>query len=196
MIRNSMFLLLVAIIITSISCSKDSELSSSIYVSDRNSPELPVYSEWGYNTFGAYYDREVFVSNNQQIPLKILAHNGTTTFTFTGEKHYDPMKMVIGIKGFNPKTYYDLLLLNDSVFDLADTNYTTKIILDGDTIVHNIISGQIHFKRTQKLLIDNEETQVILSGVFVVKFINNNEPIAISEGRFDIGMGEYNFFSY
>jgi hypothetical protein len=41
------------------SCQKmsDYELSGTFFIEDPYYPGLPIYSEWGYNTFGAYIYR-------------------------------------------------------------------------------------------------------------------------------------------
>ena len=45
-INNRSFQVLIIII----SCKKDKNLRDSIFIEDFESPGLPIYSEWGYNT--------------------------------------------------------------------------------------------------------------------------------------------------
>lgn len=62
------------------SCSMDDvELSRTVFIEDRTSPGLPVYSEWGYNTFGAYIDRVPFVSGEEE-PAKVYVNSDTLHF--------------------------------------------------------------------------------------------------------------------
>ena len=66
------------------SCSMDDvELSRSVFIPDRTSPGLPEYSEWGYNTFGAYIDRVPFVSGEEE-PAKIYVNSDTLHFFLKG----------------------------------------------------------------------------------------------------------------
>ena len=60
---------LIAAFLTS--CKKENELKKSVFIYDPENIDLPEYSEWGYNTFGAYYDREIFVSTDEAVPAKI-----------------------------------------------------------------------------------------------------------------------------
>ena len=194
--RKSLFFTIIVLSMLAYSCSKETELTSSIYIADPDAYDLPQYSEWGYNTFGVYYDKEAFTSSSSIIPLKVLAHNDTTYFIFHGEKDRERMKFIIEVKDLYPKNYKDLLVLNDSTFNLSNSNYTAYFIKYNDTIRLNILSGNIHFKRAQKLLVDQVQEEVILSGTFELKFLLNNEPFSMTSGRFDIGVGEPNFFSY
>ena len=43
---------------------------------------------------------------------------------------------------------------------------------------------------------DNEPIEVILSGVFEFQALINNEPVSMSLGRFDVGVGQSNFYNY
>ncbi|MBN2165234.1 MAG: hypothetical protein JW717_03055 [Marinilabiliaceae bacterium] len=68
-------LVFISILFLLASCTSDYELEESIFVADSEFPELPEYSEWGYNTFGAFYDRKHFVSNNSEVPVKVILTN-------------------------------------------------------------------------------------------------------------------------
>src|SRR4051812_346745 len=74
---------IILIVMASFACSEDHVLSQSIFVEDKLNQGLPAYSENGYNTFGAYYDRAPFISG-QKIPLKVIAEKEETSFTFIG----------------------------------------------------------------------------------------------------------------
>ena len=54
------------------SCDNEYELDKSIFIPDKDYPSLPAYTEWGYNTFGALYNREPFVNSDFSIPTKII----------------------------------------------------------------------------------------------------------------------------
>ncbi|MFC2104478.1 hypothetical protein ACFLS4_03895 [Bacteroidota bacterium] len=189
-------------------CSDEFDLEKSVFINDTEHPNLPQYSEWGYNTFGAFYDRKVFISNDQEIPLKVIATGNTTTFIFKGQlnevssynygnSYYDSdMSIKFNIDNFIPTIYSDLLALNDSLFDLQHPDCSITILIDNNTYDATIINGEFEFIKAQKLIVDTEEVQIILSGVFDLQVLINNEPISISYGRFDMGVGEDNFFAY
>ena len=62
-------------LVSLLSCGNDAELRKTVSIPDTQFPELPQYSEWGYNTFGAYYGRQPFVSNDNEVPLNITRHD-------------------------------------------------------------------------------------------------------------------------
>jgi len=190
------YLFLILIII--ISCKKDKNLRDSIFIEDVESPGLPIYSEWGYNTFGAYYDREVFISNDKKVPLKIIVTNDTMTFNFFGQlgnTSYNNMTMKFYFTNFLPVYYEDLLQLNDTIIYLNNTN-KISINIYGSNVNVTLLNGYFKVDKAQLLFVDTKETEVILSGHFEFQALINNEPIAISDGRFDIGVNQSNFFSY
>jgi len=190
------YLFLILIII--ISCKKDKNLRDSIFIEDVESPGLPIYSEWGYNTFGAYYDREVFISNDKKVPLKIIVTNDTMTFNFFGQlgnNSYNNMTMKFYFTNFLPVNYEGLLQLNDTIINLNNTN-KISINIYGSNVNVTLLNGYFKVDKAQLLFVDTKETEVILSGHFEFQALINNEPIAISDGRFDIGINQSNFFSY
>jgi len=190
------YLFLILIII--ISCKKDKNLRDSIFIEDVESPGLPIYSEWGYNTFGAYYDREVFISNDKKVPLKIIVTNDTMTFNFFGQlgnNSYNNMTMKFYFTNFLPVNYEGLLQLNDTIINLNNTN-KISINIYGSNVNVTLLNGYFKVDKAQLLFVDTKETEVILSGHFEFQALINNEPIAISDGRFDIGVNQSNFFSY
>jgi hypothetical protein len=201
--------LLAAFFLVVASCKKENDLSRSIFIHDPEFMELPAYSEWGYNTFGAYYDREIFVSNNKAVPVKVMATDSSFTFMLSGQKgetghyfndyfdyyYYDPtpMKMTFDLPGFFPLTYQDLVNLNDVTFDLKDTLCKVMVSIDNNNYPAVIYSGELKFKSAQNLHVDMNQAEVILSGYFELKASINNEFISISEGRFDLGVSTDNF---
>lgn len=191
-------------------CQKENELKKSILIYDPENIELPAYSEWGYNTFGAYYDREIFISNNDVVPAKVVVSDTLMSFVLDGQIHepghyFDneyyyyqdnagEMKIAFNLSGFSPENYSNLTLLNDTSLDLKNPLY--KVIISIDTLKYpaEIISGELKFKRAQNLLVDKEQVEVILSGYFEFKAFVNAEAITISSGRFDVGISPDNFY--
>ncbi|HLO59876.1 MAG TPA: hypothetical protein VK179_14105 [Bacteroidales bacterium] len=192
--------ILISLVLTS--CMKDNELKKSVYINDPENFELPAYSEWGYNTFGAYYDRELFVYSDELVPAKIIVSDTASTFLLDGHKgpsgyYYDgyPEMMVsFRFSGFTPEDYADLALLNDSVIDLENPACHVSVTIDTTIYPAEILEGELNFKRVQILKVDNQLVEAILSGYFDFKAIINNKPVTISDGRFDVGIGPDNFY--
>lgn len=187
------------IILAFAGCSKsdeirDSYFKQSTFIEDPGNPGLPIYSELGYNTFGAYFDREKFISNDNDVPLKVIVTNDTTTLIFKGTKNSSDMTLKIGIPDNLPDTYDDLLVYNDTIIDLTACKITT--IINGQTSSQQVIDGKFEIRKAQKLFVDDSQIEVVLAGVFEFQVLINDEPIAISNGRFDIGVGYSNFFAY
>lgn len=196
-------LLLATASLMMMGCKKETELKKSVFISDPESPDLPIYSEWGYNTFGAYYERAPFVSNNSDIPVKVIVTNNLTSFVFAGSKDDgsysggDKLSITFQISNFLPQEYQQLMTLNDSTLDLKNPAY--KVFITTNNSVKDtatILSGSLYFKRLQNLIVDTKQIEVIMSGYFEFKALIKNNPVSISEGRFDVGIGSDNFYVY
>jgi hypothetical protein len=195
--KTNLFVAILSVIVLSLnSCQKDNDLSRSVYVSDPENPDLPAYSEWGYNTFGAYYDRAAFISSSSEVPVKVVVNDSATSFVFAGYKGYGSSKMAMTfeISGLLPNSYRDLILLNDTVFNLLKPTIHVSISEGLTTVPVTILEGQLNFKRAQNLFVDKVQKEVILSGYFNFKAIINNVPVTISDGRFDVGVENDNFY--
>ena len=196
--------ILVALVTFIAGCETDHELTKSVFKPDPDFPELPQYSEWGYNTFGAYYGRQPFISNDKEVPLVVVNHDNVTSFEFKGQlgtnTYYEEgagFLMAIAFSDFHPETYEDLLELHQTTYDLTDPQFTVS--LQGtDEVIHSveILEGELAIKRVQTLFVDEKKQQVILSGVFNFKAVVDGEEVTISEGRFDVGVSTLNFFKY
>jgi len=199
--KKQIFILAVIIFLFT-SCKKENELKKSVMLYDSELTDLPAYSEWGYNTFGAYYDREVFISN-EKTPAKIIFSNNLMSFILDGQKgtsyYYNSsneMSVTFKISGIIPEDYKNLTILNDTTFDLKNPAYQVLVKIDTTEYTANILSGELYFKRAQNLFVDKKQVEVILSGYFDFKAIINNEPVTISDGRFDVGIDNDNFYIY
>ncbi len=182
------------------SCSKDNELQKSIYVRDSKNPELPAYSEWGYNTFGAYYDRQPFVSNDYEVPAKLIVADGSTSFFLTGQigpyYNYSDANMTVTfiLRNFAPNLYNQLILLNDSVIDLKNPLIEVKINIENTESEVKILNGKLEFKHARNLIVDTKPVGVILSGYFEFQAVVDTKPVTMSDGRFDVGVLRDNFY--
>lgn len=208
--KRSSFLLLASAFIL-FGCAEENDLGKSVFKFDPNEQGLPEYSEWGYNTFGAYFDRQVFISNEQRVPAKVFVKGDTTSLFLSGQKgvavsyYYDgeyhienPVDMTITFEllGFSPKKYTDLIALDDSLFNFEDSNCRLKITIDTNQYTIQPFEGQIFFKRVQSLRVDDETVEAIVSGYFDFKVLIDGTPVTISEGRFDLGIGNENFYVF
>lgn len=189
-----LFLLLVLIS----ACSKDEDynLTETVFIEDPYYPGLPIYSEWGYNTFGAYIDRKPFVSTNADLPAKIFVNTDTMHLIIRGKMEGQNTDIKFSFKGYSFATYFDVVGLDSVTINLKDPNCAVTLKIGNDTKVLKLIEGEIFFKRVQQLYIDEEPTRAIMSGYFKLKTFLNDEPIAISYGRFDLGIGYENFYNF
>lgn len=198
------FFIISVLVVLLAACESENDLRKSVMIEDKDKPDLPEYSEWGYNTFGAYYDeRQPFISNDDLVPIKVYVTDAGMSFSLYGQigtdEEYKPEnKMVISfvISDFKPSKYKDLLTLDDTVFNLSDAKCKVYISYEDENIEDTIqiLSGELEFIRAQNLIVDKKEVEVILSGVFHLRAWINGEPKTISEGRFDAGISDCNFY--
>jgi hypothetical protein len=93
------------------------------------------------------------------------------------------------------KAYQDLLVFNDTIIDLTGNNVKVEIILNENVENLDISEGKLNFKRSQKVFVDDLEKEIILSGYFNLKYIKNKIPSTMSDGRFDFGVNNENFYN-
>jgi hypothetical protein len=192
-----LFMALLAIAVLS-SCEQmeDFSLSTSVFIEDPYYPGLPVYSEWGYNTFGAYIDRMPFTSTDENVPAKIIVNTDTLHFLLRGRMGNQDADLKFSIKGYSPATYFDLTELDNTTINLKESGRAATLKIGDQTTYLDIIEGELQVKRVQRLYVDEDMTRTIMSGYFNLKTFLNGEPIAISYGRFDLGIGYENFYNY
>jgi hypothetical protein len=202
------YLAIIGLSVLLTACSSD-DLDRTIFVPDENDHSLPAYTEWGYNSFGAIYERQYFVATNSWVPCKIVQQNGVITFNLIGNfstrgiDYYESNKKAILAITFpyaNLLTNYtDLITLNNYVVDLTDANCTVQWQVEDEptrTITVRQGSGsELNFKRTQLLRVDGVTDRVILSGTFEIHFLNGIMPESFTEGRFDLGINTKDFAS-
>jgi len=192
-------LILIILAIFMISCSSEQDtfsLKKSIFIADPENPGLPIYSEWGYNTFGAYIDRNVFVSGDNDLPIKIIVNSDTLNILLKGTMDGKFASIKFSFIGYPLADYPDLKTLNDSIINMKSNKCIVVLTRENSSETLKIIEGKFHFKRTQDLYVDKVYTKSIISGVFSFKTFFDKEPVAISNGRFDLGIGYENFYNY
>lgn len=193
--KYSLFSFIIGIILLS-GCSEDFQLQNSVFINDVNNPGLPEYSEWAYNTFGAYIDRTVFASTDNDLPGKIVVSKDTFNMILRGRSDNNTLILKFSIIGYSPADYPDLISLNDSVIDLKNPRCIVTLGSSNVSTKLAVSEGKLYFKRVQKLSVDRMLTESIVSGTFNFKTFIDGEPVAVSNGRFDLGIGYDNFFKY
>jgi hypothetical protein len=178
------------------SCAEENALDRTIFIPDESDPNLPAYTEWGYNSFGAKYERSYFLVSNSIIPCKILYQSGQLQFSLTGNIDYEKKTLSFIFPFLSISDYSDLIQLNNKEINLADSDCIVKLSQrDGNDKILNVLNGTLHFKRAQLLNIDDIPNRIILSGTFELRFIQNEFPEIISDGRFDLGINNNVFYA-
>ncbi|MCL2597216.1 MAG: hypothetical protein FWD66_06090 [Paludibacter sp.] len=203
------YFLIITIAALFFSCSKsESQMDKTIFIPDEIDPKLPAYTEWGYNAFGAKLDRQYFLSTNDLLPCKVLYKEGLLRFSLIGRytsTENTRMTLTFCFPLEHISQFSDLVILNDKNYELSLSNiivivnkigYTSQTQHETtDTL--NIVEGILHFRRAQMLNIDDEQNRAILSGTFDFKYLDNNDfPAHFSDGRFDMGINNDNFYAY
>jgi len=187
---------LISLVVLLFSCHKEPEMDRTIFVPDDDNAALPAYTEWGYNSFGADYERDYFLVSNAIIPCRITYKDGQLHFLLSGKTHKEKkeMSLMFIFPWSEMRDFKDLVQLNDVKIDLSDSTCMVKMSKDSIEKVLNIVDGELHFKRTQLLSIDDQLNRVILSGTFDLRFLEGVFPTYISDGRFDVGITKNYFY--
>jgi hypothetical protein len=77
------------------------------------------------------------------------------------------------------------------IYDDCSVSITVN---EGTAVNLDVLSGELCFKRAQLLNIDDKPDRVILSGTFTIRFLNQEIPEVMSDGRFDVGINK-DFYS-
>jgi len=187
-------------------------MDRTIFIPDQIDPQLPAYTEWGYNAFGAKLDRKYFLSSNSIVPCRVLYKDGTLRFSLRGlyysgsYSQNTEMYLTFCFPLEQITKYSDLVVLNKKNFYLKSPEILV-ILEKKETIGHtvyqttdtlNVTDGILSFRRAQFLKIDDEPNRAILSGVFDFRYLENGSefPMSFSDGRFDFGINNDNFFAY
>lgn len=196
----------ITVILFLASCSEEIELKRIIFIPDTLYKDLPAYTEWGYNSFGAYYDMEPFISNDYGVTAKMINTAGRTSFSLSGHMSYgyyydysrnDIVSLIFDFYNFDPQSYTDLISLNNHTVNLTDPACRVRVTTETDDNELEILSGTMVFRRAQNLYVDTKLEEVILSGTFAFQaLVDGEEPISVTLGRFDVGIGFDNFFRY
>jgi len=192
--KNLIFILTI-FSLSLFSCSKDGTLDRTIFIPDEENPELPAYTEWGYNSFGAFYERDLIISTNNLVPCKIVYKEANLEFSLTGRYNREKVTLTFSFPISEIKTIDDLSALHNFKIDLTQNGIVTLEENNSQT-TFDILNGQLHFKRFQMLRVDEKVNRIILSGTFELRFLKNGRPETISDGRFDLGITDRDFYSF
>jgi len=185
--RNGLITIILLLIF---SCSQNL-MDKTIYFPDEDDSNLPAYTEWGYNSFGAKYERSYIFATHDIVPCKIIYRSGTLDFSLsgrTGRGYYsgysgsEEITLNFSFPSVAMKEYKDLLALNKKEIDLKDASCTVKMTRNSQPENLTILSGRLTFKRVQILRVDDKENRAILSGVFNLQFLRNDQPETITDG--------------
>lgn len=203
--KNKILLIIIIAGLAGFACDDDTQLKRSVFIEDPDYEGLPRYSELGYNTFGAYYDRKAFTST-AIVPVKVTVTGGTTSFSLLGGTdyrsssynyyNYTEMSITLVMTDFVPDAYTNLTELDDVNINLTNENYAVIIKRGSEAQEVQILNGKFHFKKVKNVLVDHVQKQVVLAGIFEFQALLNGEPVTISNGRFDVSVGADNFYTY
>ena len=189
-------LVLVFFHILFFSCATES-LDRTIFIPDEDDKKLPAYTEWGYNSFGAEYERDYFLSSTKIVPCKIMYSNGELQFALQGTIRNNDEFLLLFIFPFaSISDYKDLMQLNNVEIDLSENDCIVKTMKNNFETTLDILDGKLQFRRAQLLIVDEKVNRVILSGVFNLHFMGNIFPESISNGRFYLGITSSVFYAY
>ncbi|MCL1934609.1 MAG: hypothetical protein FWF53_12445 [Candidatus Azobacteroides sp.] len=197
-------LIIIALLSLYACSSYDDLMDKMIFIPDNKDSNLPAYTEWGYNSFGAKYEQSYFVVANNIVPCSIVYQDGILNFSLNGRVGIEysslsndgKMTLTFSFPTAPMNEYKDLMALHQKEIDLTDTSCKVKMTKDFNTEILTIVSGHLTFKRAQLLRLDDKENRVILSGTFDVQFLRDDQPEVLSDGRFDLGINDLYFSSY
>jgi hypothetical protein len=190
------YLLIIIILSIITSCSvDDSELDRTIFIPDENNHKLPAYTEWGYNSFGAKYERTYFLASEYITPCKIAWSNDSLYLLISGVCGGSNMSLTFIFPSDTIKNYRELMKLHDTTINLSSNSQVIMTTENKDDTLM-LTEGNIHFKRVQILSVDDIVSRSILSGTFDIKFRTTTVfTESFSDGRFDFGITN-NEFTY
>ena len=181
-------------------CSK-SDFKETQYIDDPDYPGLPIYSEMGYNTFGAYINELAFnVSQYGSIrPFYLVADRESLTMTLYGWREGTNFNMVFTLpidSTYHLEDYHSLLALEGKTFAIDTTPTSCNVRFEGfyPPEIESIYSGHISFDKVRQVVVDKENTEVVVAGKFQFRaFTPEGVRIDVVGGRFDLGVDNTNF---
>lgn len=191
---NILITILIFTIIGGCSYELDYYAASIIFIEDDDNPQLPIYSEKGYNSFGIYWGLSPLVTKHQHDPSKIVSKNDSCHIYLSGTVEYTPYTVIISIPEYSPESFNELIQLNNKEYNLSLLECNLSLLSGSSKIELELMDGLFKIHKAQNMYIDKKINSVVLSGKFWFKAVIDDEPISFSNGRFDIRYGDDNFF--
>ena len=196
-------IIIAAVLLAMTACSK-SDFKQTQYIDDPDYPGLPIYSEMGYNTYGAYINEQVFTvsSHGSNRPFYLVADRECLTMTFYGWREGTNLNMVFTLpidSTYHLEDYHDLLTLDGKRFDIDTTATSCNVKFEGyyPPTITSIYSGYISFEKIQQVIVDKEDAEIIVSGKFQFRaFGPDGNRLDVVGGRFDLGVDQTNFINF
>jgi hypothetical protein len=158
-----------------------------IFIPDAADKNLPAYTEWGYNSFGARYGSEYFLASSSNFPCKITSNSGKLNFELRGSVSISELMTLNMSFPFADLSHYtQLVALNGQTIDLADSGSAVTV----NQSAVEVSSGTLTFKRAQLLRIDFEQSHIILSGTFELSYQQAGVTHELTDGRFDVSISD------
>ncbi len=195
------YIIFAAVVIAMTACSK-SDFKQIQYIEDPDYPGLPVYSEMGYNTYGAYINNKVFNPAWTDRPFYLIADRENMTMTLNGSVEYNGFNIIFTLPidtTYHLEDYHSLLALNGKSFTIDTTPTSCNVKMEGYNApdIESIYSGYIKFEKVQQVLVDKTDAEVVVSGKFQFRaFTHDGTRIDVTGGRFDIGVDNANFVNF
>ena len=195
------YIIIAMALIAMTACSK-SDFKEIQYISDPDFPGLPIYSEMGYNTFGAYINEKVFYSNWSERPFYLVADRESLTMTLYGWNDNNNLNMVFTLpidSSYHLEDYHSLLALDGKKFEIDTTPTSCNVKFEGyySPEIESIYSGYIKFEKVQQVIVDKTDAEVVVSGKFQFRaFTPDGTRIDVTGGRFDLGVDNANFVNF
>lgn len=191
------FLIISMLGLIFMSCKKETTLSGSYIIPDPANPSLPIYSESGYNTFGAMFDDNSMTKSQYQYNSGFVYITTDTMSVFKMNfvlYPYGTVAIDFKLKDMFPSNYAELLALAGKTYNFKEPNSSFALYRDGTPVDYQLIDGEIEFHKAQPFRIDEIVSGTVLSGYFSMKFIVDNQPHSIYDGRFDVSVQDHNFY--
>lgn len=208
--KNELFITVLKFVFFSVSLclvscvyEDEDDWDDSIFVADSDDYHLPAYSEMGYNTFGAKFNRSYFLYSDdfsyssRSSPCSFFAKKDSFEIIFYGEVDNYTSKDDYFIISFEFATnevlddFTDLILLDSTSYDLSDSvSCIVKIQKENMTEkqVVEVERGSFSIVRAQNVYVNESLRYTALSGYFDLKFLYNGEIINIEKGRYDVAI--------
>lgn len=198
------YIIILAAALALTACSK-SDFKETQYIEDPDYPGLPIYSDMGYNTYGAYFNDYIYQTstsygNNRKFYL--VADREGLSMTLYGWLNGHSLSMIFNFPidtTFVLNDYHDLLKLDGMSFAIDTTDTSCRLKMEGPYApeIASIYSGKITFDHVHQVVVDKEDKEVVVSGKFQFRaFTPNGTRIDVSGGRFDLGVDNSNFVNY